>query len=190
MPIFLITPRYLLADAKTKFDCDYAISIGESCEHGTSNPATPPGIDQNKHFRFYFDDLCHIYYTDVEKNDNAPSLQDIKDILEVFRKFPEDAKVLVHCQAGYSRSPAAVFIALCDKLGDGNEKLALEKAEDASVFGGRFPIMPNARIVKLADDFLGRGGKMIKALDDYRALHQKFINQELREKDILELRHF
>lgn len=59
---------------------------------------------------------------------NAPKESHVRQILKFIRELKTDEKLLVHCFAGYSRSPAVVAIAICerDKLTLNNAIAALE----------------------------------------------------------------
>jgi predicted protein tyrosine phosphatase len=46
---------------------------------------------------------------------NAPNETHIQKLLEFIRSLSPDERLLVHCFAGYSRSPAAVIIAKCER---------------------------------------------------------------------------
>jgi predicted protein tyrosine phosphatase len=67
--------------------------------------------------------------------------------------------MLVHCWAGVSRSTASAFIVACDRNPDADETAiaaALRKAGPGAT--------PNPLIVRLADDVMGRGGRMVDAV--------------------------
>jgi len=66
----------------------------------------------------------------------------------------------VHCWAGVSRSTASAYTILCDKAGPGAEH------DIAQLLRTRAPhAQPNKLIVRLADEALGRGGAMVRAID-------------------------
>jgi predicted protein tyrosine phosphatase len=46
---------------------------------------------------------------------NAPTTSHIQKLLEFIRSLADNERLLVHCFAGYSRSPAAVIIAKCER---------------------------------------------------------------------------
>ncbi len=74
----------------------------------------------------------------------------------------DGARVLVHCWAGVSRSSAAAYTLKC-QLTPLSEAEALE-----AVHSVRQEMWPNELIVALADAALGRGGRMIEALEAWR----------------------
>jgi predicted protein tyrosine phosphatase len=76
------------------------------------------------------------------------------------RGWDRGSPLVVHCFAGISRSTAAAFVSVC-ALNPDREELAVARAlRDASSTA-----CPNLRIVALADAVLGRGGRMVAAID-------------------------
>jgi len=68
--------------------------------------------------------------------------------------------IVVHCFAGVSRSTAAAYSAvLALDPGRDEEELALELRRKSPT------ATPNARIVAVADALLGRGGRMVRAIE-------------------------
>jgi predicted protein tyrosine phosphatase len=67
--------------------------------------------------------------------------------------------ILIHCHAGISRSTAAAYALACQQAGPGHEAdlaMTLRALSAAAT--------PNPRMIALADDLLGREGKMISAI--------------------------
>jgi predicted protein tyrosine phosphatase len=86
-------------------------------------------------------------------------LAHVKTLLDFSRSWPAEDPILVHCWAGVSRSMAAAYIIMCDRLGPGSEDEAAQiirlRADHAN---------PNALLVAHADRALGRDGSMIEAI--------------------------
>jgi predicted protein tyrosine phosphatase len=100
------------------------------------------------HFAFFED-------TTNRLGPDAPTLADVEKILDFTRKLPAEAKVLVHCQAGVSRSPAIAYAIVCQHSNPGEEGAGLDYIKSI-----RPLIVPNELIVALADQLLQREGQM------------------------------
>ena len=88
----------------------------------------------------------------------APSRAMVAELLEFAAAWREPDPLLVHCWMGISRSTAAALILACavDPAQDEVQiALALRKASPSAT--------PNRLIVALADDLLGRQGRLIAA---------------------------
>ena len=86
-----------------------------------------------------------------------------KDIQEIIN-MAEDlrtstGRVLIHCEAGVSRSTAAALIMYACWLGPGGEREAMRR-----VLAQRPIAIPNHRMVELADRLLDRGGRLVEEL--------------------------
>jgi predicted protein tyrosine phosphatase len=80
--------------------------------------------------------------------------------LAFMQKWDRKAPIVVHCYAGISRSTAAAFSAFCAARPD------LDEAEVALRLRRRSPeATPNTRIVAIADEILGRSGRMVRAIE-------------------------
>jgi len=89
----------------------------------------------------------------------APDDALIRRLLDFAQGWPATEPLAVHCFAGVSRSPAAAYILASARAGAGSE------GELASLLRERSPeATPNALMISLADDILGRGGAMRAAI--------------------------
>ena len=68
-------------------------------------------------------------------------------------------RILIHCEAGVSRSSAAALIMYACWLGPGREREAMGR-----VLAQRPVAVPNRRMVELADELLDRGGRLAEVL--------------------------
>lgn len=95
---------------------------------------------------------------------SAPEAGDVETLLSFGQEVAQDrggaCRVLIHCHAGVSRSTAAALILLAQPH-KGQETAALRE-----VCRQRPGAHPNRRMVALADDCLGRGGRLLAALDE------------------------
>jgi predicted protein tyrosine phosphatase len=68
-------------------------------------------------------------------------------------------RVLIHCEAGVSRSSAAALIIYAYWLGPGREQEAMDR-----VLSQRPVAIPNRRMIELADRLLDRAGRLVEVL--------------------------
>ena len=86
--------------------------------------------------------------------------EDVREIIELAESLRlETGKVLIHCEAGVSRSTAAALIMYAIWFGPGREQEAMDH-----VLAQRPIAIPNRRMVQLADKLLGREGKLVAVL--------------------------
>ncbi len=90
----------------------------------------------------------------------APSSEHIERVLSFVRRWDRQAPLVVHCYAGISRSTASAFAAVCALNPHRDEAEIAHRIRKASPSA-----FPNRLIVSLADRALGRGGRMLRALD-------------------------
>lgn len=88
----------------------------------------------------------------------TPTIHHVEQIID-FGHRHVDGGILVHCNAGISRSTAAALAILADRLGPGREAEAL-----ASVLDLRPEAVPNLLIVQHSDELLGRGGELVRVV--------------------------
>jgi predicted protein tyrosine phosphatase len=115
---------------------------------------TPGDFPAERHLRLGMNDVA-----DPAAGDTPPDRAHVEELLAFARTWPAEDPLLVHCWAGISRSMAATFIVLCDRLGRGSE------LHTARAIRARAPhAYPNALLVRHADEMLGREGRMVEAI--------------------------
>ena len=86
--------------------------------------------------------------------------QDIQQIITLAQDLQTvSGRVLIHCEAGVSRSSAAALIMYACWLGPGQEREAMTR-----VLAQRPIAIPNRRMVELADKLLAREGRLVAVL--------------------------
>jgi predicted protein tyrosine phosphatase len=88
-----------------------------------------------------------------------PAQQHVDELLGFTRGWSRESPLVFHCFAGISRSTAAAYITACALAPERDEAEiagALRRASRTAT--------PNALLVTLADDRLGRGGRMVDAI--------------------------
>ena len=83
-----------------------------------------------------------------------------REVMETILSLAQTSEtILIHCHAGISRSTAAVYALACQQVGSGREAdLAITLRALSAV------ATPNPRMIVLADELLGRDGRMISAI--------------------------
>jgi predicted protein tyrosine phosphatase len=89
-----------------------------------------------------------------------PAEEHITNLLQFVREWDRRAPLVVHCFMGISRSTASAYASVCALNPRRNEVSIAQALRRASPTA-----TPNARIVSLADELLGRQGRMIAAIE-------------------------
>lgn len=151
MSQILVTPLSGIADALDEHRPSHIVSL-LSPSHMIP---TPDGFDRRRHLQLGLDDV-----SDPRAADFPPGREHIDQLLAFSREWDTQAPFLIYCWAGISRSMASAFTVLCDRLEPGRE------TEIALAMRRRAPhAQPNALLVRHADEALGRGGRMVAALE-------------------------
>lgn len=116
---------------------------------------TPPGVLPANHLRIGVNDI-------VEPMDEmiAPDDTVVGRILQFGRGWDEGRPMLIHCWAGISRSTATAFVLACERSPEADEAVIAQVLRRAAPHAS-----PNRRIVALADDLMGRRGRMVDAVE-------------------------
>jgi predicted protein tyrosine phosphatase len=89
-----------------------------------------------------------------------PDERHVADLLNFVRAWDRRAPLVMHCYAGISRSTASAFAGVCALSPHRDERSIAQALRQASPTA-----TPNIRIVSLADRLLGRGGRMVSAIE-------------------------
>jgi len=90
----------------------------------------------------------------------VPAEEHVGELLRFVRAWDRANPLVVHCYAGISRSTAGAFVTAC-ALNPRRDELSIARALRAA----SHTATPNLRIVRLADQMLGRDGRMLRAID-------------------------
>jgi predicted protein tyrosine phosphatase len=114
----------------------------------------PPSIAETNHLFVGINDI-------VEEQEGMilPADQHVQQILDFAKAWPRQQPLVVHCYAGISRSTATAFITLCATEPDRDEREIAQALRAASPTA-----TPNSLLISLADDMLGRNGRMVDAI--------------------------
>ena len=115
----------------------------------------PPAVDPRNHLHIRVDDItCPVDgYT-------HPCKDHVAKLVRFVESWDRGAPMVIHCYAGISRSTASAYAAACAVNPDRDEMEIAQNLRRASRTA-----MPNSLIVALADDILGRKGRMIAAIE-------------------------
>jgi predicted protein tyrosine phosphatase len=89
-----------------------------------------------------------------------PVVEHIDELIAFVRRWEPTTPIVVHCHAGISRSTAAAFVTACvlrPNRDEGDIAFALRRASATA--------QPNRRLIALADEVLGRNGRMVTAVE-------------------------
>ena len=84
----------------------------------------------------------------------------VQQLVQFVRSWDQRASMVIHCWAGVSRSTASAYITACALRPDLDEFDLAQDLRDVSPSA-----TPNRLLVGLADDLLGRQGRMIRAIE-------------------------
>jgi predicted protein tyrosine phosphatase len=116
----------------------------------------PESVKPANHLKVAMDDIIEPMEGFV-----MPSEAHVAQVLGFVRSWDRGAPLVIHCWAGVSRSTASAFATACALNPHRDEMEIARKLRAASPIAS-----PNRLIVSLADQALGREGRMLRALDD------------------------
>lgn len=116
---------------------------------------TPKALGAGAHLKIGVHDIC-----DETEGLIRPDETVVEQVVAFGRGWTGEAPIVVHCWAGISRSTASAFTLACERNPEADERAIAEEIRRRSVHA-----TPNRRIVALADDLLGRRGRMVDAID-------------------------
>ena len=152
--------RDLVIEVASRSEAGNILSSPERCAEvtclisiGAPNDELPIGYQNiSSKVRLLFGDTL-----DAESGATEVDVRTLIDLAQSLRS--STGKVLIHCEAGVSRSTAAALILYACWLGAGRECDAMRR-----VLAQRPIAIPNRRMVELADHLLKRDGRLLEAL--------------------------
>jgi predicted protein tyrosine phosphatase len=111
-----------------------------------------------RHLRLRFHDTH-----DGANQQTLATKDDVEQLLAFMRPWTGNAPLLIHCRAGIGRSTAAAFVAACLHLPDLDERAIAARLRNVSPLA-----RPNEVLIRFADAAMGRGGRMIQAIEESR----------------------
>jgi predicted protein tyrosine phosphatase len=124
----------------------------------------PEGVGPRDHLWLSMDDIA-----DEIDGMVPPGEQHVARLIEFLPRWDRRSPLVVHCFAGISRSSAAAFIAACHAEPNIDEGELARRIRAASPTAS-----PNPRLVALADHYLGRNGRMVRAVTEIGRGHMAY----------------
>lgn len=116
---------------------------------------TPKNFAAERHLRISVNDIAEPMEGLV-----MPSDEMVRRLIAFGRDWDASAPMIVHCWAGISRSSASAFVLACERNPHADELIIAMGMRRAAKHA-----YPNRRIVAIADDMLGRRGRMVDAVE-------------------------
>lgn len=123
-----------------------------------SDDDAPPsfeGLDPARHLK-----LC-VERETCGETISAAARDRAEEIVSFLKNWDGAGDVLIHCSRGVARSMAAAFIIMCAAAPKEDEAALARILRRKAPFADPCPLL-----VSYADDLLGRGGRMIEAIED------------------------
>ena len=114
----------------------------------------PDRIDENNHLFLGMNDIAA-----AMPGFDLGTKDQVSELIQFVRDWDQKSPMVVHCWAGVSRSTASAYIAACALRPDLSEARLAQDLREASPSA-----TPNRLLVALADELLGRGGRMSQAI--------------------------
>jgi predicted protein tyrosine phosphatase len=115
----------------------------------------PGTIVEERHLNIAMSDIL-----DHQDGQVRPEMHHLEMLLAFVHRWDRREPMLIHCYAGVSRSTASAYIAVCQLSPHRDEHEVAQALRAASPTA-----TPNLRFVALADERLGRGGRMVAAIE-------------------------
>ena len=149
--MIVVSPLSKLNSVASQYDPSHVLTLLSPDDAGR---ALRVNVPPERHLKLYFHDIAERRPGLIE-----PKGEMIKAILDFGHAWTSARPMLIHCWAGISRSSAAAFLMACQRNNGYEHDVASELRRLAPF------TTPNRLMVALADDLLGRGGRMVEAVD-------------------------
>jgi predicted protein tyrosine phosphatase len=114
----------------------------------------PSGVALDNHLLLAVDDISL-----PREGHTVPAAEHVEALIRFVREWDRTAPLVIHCFAGISRSTAGAFVTVCALNPHRDEVEIAQALRTASPTA-----TPNARIVEIGDELLGRRGRMRAAI--------------------------
>lgn len=150
MPTLYVCPLSRLYDTVSQARASHVVTLVT----GTQPVERPATIAEDRHLFIRVSDIVEPLEGHI-----LPAAEHIETLLGFVHGWGRESPLVLHCWAGISRSTAAAYISACALTPERDEveiARALRLASPTAT--------PNPRFIALADDLLGRRGRMVDAV--------------------------
>lgn len=150
MPQVYVCPLSRIAETVARSNASHLVSL----INDSTPVARPESIPEANHLFLGINDI-------IEPMDGMilPGTEHVERLVGFVGGWHPVRPIVVHCYAGISRSTAAAYITLCALKPERDEADIARRMRAASRFA-----TPNARLVEIGDELLGRNGRMVDAV--------------------------
>lgn len=121
----------------------------------TGTPLTrPASISEDRHLTLWMNDIV-----DAAPDMTPPGVDHVERLIAFATAWDRRRPKVIHCFAGISRSTAAAYITVAALSPERNEMELARSLRAASPSA-----TPNPKLIAIADDMLGRQGRMVDAI--------------------------
>ncbi|MFT4181029.1 MAG: tyrosine phosphatase family protein [Rhizobium sp.] len=151
MTAIVVSPLARIAEMAVRHGAREMISLMAK-EQAFHRPAV---IKADRHLLLGMNDISFAGTGDLV----APQETHVREIIDFTRRWDRASPLLIHCWMGVSRSPAAALIAALAVHPEEEDAALVRRLRTASPYA-----TPNARLVAIGDEILGRKGRLADAV--------------------------
>ena len=149
MPYLQVCSLAKLADAVAATEASHVLTLINA-----RTPVTrPTSVPAERHLYIGMSDILEPLDGHI-----LPGEAHVRDLLAFARGWNQAKPMVIHCYAGVSRSTAAALISACALKPERSERDVAELIRERSPTA-----TPNLKLVAVADDILGRKGRLFDA---------------------------
>jgi predicted protein tyrosine phosphatase len=153
MPTIHVCPLHLVPDEAARLQPSRLVTL---LSPNGAMPERPSHLRPDAHLTRLFHDI-----SSARDDLIVPTEADVQAVIDFGRAWDRRQPILIHCYAGISRSTAAAFIIAADLNPTVREMTLARRLRAASPTA-----TPNPLMIEMADDLLGRKGRMILAIEE------------------------
>lgn len=116
----------------------------------------PAGLSAEQHLLLNFHDIA-----EPQEGFTPPSEANVRNILEFGESWDRAAPLVINCFAGISRSTASAYMIAAARSRNRDEAELAQEVRRLSPTA-----TPNPLMIAIADEILGRNGRMVRAIRD------------------------